>query len=78
MKICDQKIYVAQAGKKNHNTEISIEGMWASLMRSWFVTAFWTYLTFKKKTGKANTLMKLKAYMIKTYVNLNRNYRMIY
>lgn len=37
MKICDQKIYVAQAGKKNHNTEISIEGMWASLMRSWFV-----------------------------------------
>lgn len=39
MKICDQKIYVAQAGKKNHNTEISIEGMWASLMRSWFVTA---------------------------------------
>lgn len=40
MKICDQKIYVAQAGKKNpHNTETSIEGMLASLMRSWFVTA---------------------------------------
>lgn len=74
--------YIINIGRHaiaDKNVNSSIKMCWLLKIQNPFISLIVRKcLTFQKKTGQAYTLVELKTYMIRKYVNLIQNYWIIY